>query len=162
MADGDYADEVFPTQRGRAPIVAVLVLAMLAMSLGIAFFATNVTTDARWFVGTLGVVLTVPIWANTLLRVRIGHSQIVCEYALRRRVVRYADITDLELETETSTYYITYEHDLIVIRRRHGMPVVLRGFDDEIAGPFGALQRRWSAWMDHVHPQWRTRPPWER
>ncbi|HLX22488.1 MAG TPA: hypothetical protein VKR38_03995, partial [Usitatibacter sp.] len=104
------------------------------------------------------------LWCGRLVRVRIRHSDLVAEYQAWNVVVRYADIVDMNLVPQywspTSMSYSS--RDVIVLRRRHGFPLVLRDFGDAVDEPFNELQRRWSTWMDHVHPHWRDTPPLER
>jgi hypothetical protein len=162
MDESDFAEEVFETKKYSVGTSLTLGGVVLAISCGVALFAGNTTRGVRLILIGMGALVAVIAWRGALVRVRVRHSDVVAEYAVRTRVVRYADIIDMEVKTEQSGPYYRVKYDVIVLHRRRALPVVLGGFDDEIADLVNALQRRWSTWMDHVHPHWRATPPLER
>jgi hypothetical protein len=162
MDESDFAEEVFETRKYSAGTSLTLAGVMLAIPWGIALFGGHVERGARLLLLGLGPFAAWCAWRDALVRVRVRHSEVIAEYVGWKRVIRYADIIDMEVQSgETGPYYRA-KYDVIVLRRRRAMSVVLRGFDDEIADLVSALQRRWSTWMDHVHPHWRDTPPLER
>lgn len=162
MDESDFAEEVFETRKYSAGTSLTLAGVMLAIPWGIALFGDHVTRGARLILVGVGPFAAWCAWREALVRVCVRHSEVVAEYAGWKRVIRYADIIDMNVETgETGPWYRA-KYDEIVLHRRRALPVVQRGFDDEIADLVNALQRRWSTWMDHVHPHWRNTSPLER
>jgi hypothetical protein len=161
MDTDDFDEEVFEAQRSGILTNVVFAGGLLAATWGIGLFGGGLTPGARIIMIALGTVCAAGILDDTPRRVRVRHSELVAEFLLRTRVVRYADIADVATGT-WNTGWLATPYDVIVVTRRHGFRLALKGFEDGIDMPFMALQRRWGAWNDHVHPHWREQTPWAR
>jgi hypothetical protein len=168
--DGDTTEHVFETRHSPAPPLVLAVPFYLVLIICLAAYygpgtRGNLTLPERLATIVVAALVGVYAWCGTLARVRIRRSDLVLEYRGWKSEVRYAEIVDIDVVTEIPKrrYVSPVPREVIVLRRRHGRSVTLRGFGDgEVRRPFAELQRRWSTWMDHAHPRWRDTPPEKR
>ena len=147
------ASEIFPTRRTSAGATAAIAVVIGVTAWGFGLFGRDISVETRIVMILGGSLAGVIAWRDALVRIRLDETALVAEYILRSRVIPYADIVDLCIEDEVPLGIIgggdRVHKDVLVIHRRRGISLVLRNFDDDIATPFAALQRRWSMATEH-------------
>ena len=150
-------EETFATRGTTAIASAIVAVCLLLTSWGFGIFGHHISAESRIAMVAGGTLVAFFAWRDALIRIRLGDSSLIAEYVFRRRVVPYDDIEDIGIQNEVPLRMVWAPvKEVIVLRRKRGSALVLRNFDDEIAAPFGAIQRRWSSWMDKTRPGWRS------
>ena len=136
------SDEVFDNKPANYATSVVIGAVFLAMALYIAIDWTQSLTTTLAVLG-VGIVAAASIVLGTVRRVRISDMAFSVEYLGWKQVVRYANVTNIEIQDLKVGY--GHEVEIIVIKRRRGFPLQLRvAFEDGVIPVYSALHKRWS------------------
>jgi hypothetical protein len=136
------SDEVFDNKPANYATSVVFGAVVLAFALYMAINWEESRT-AKLAVLGVGILAAASLVLGTIRRVRVGDDAFNIEYLAWKKVVRYANVTNIEIQDLKVGY--GQEVEIIVIKRRRGLPLKLRvAFEDGVIPVYSALHKRWS------------------
>jgi len=143
MSAADPDEEVFEAIEGSHRLDLMIAAGTLVVSWSMALLPDQTAGGFRVTMMVVGAAAAVAIALTSIRRVRLGPAALTVDYGFRECVVRYADITNVEIQARSRARAAMPDYEVIVVTRRHGGRVTLKGLEDGIVPLYSALHRRW-------------------
>ena len=152
MSALEPGEEVFDAAEGSLRtdlfLAAIIIAASFAMAL---FLVHGDDPRPRLMFALVGLLAGAAAVLQPLRRVRAGPADFTVEYILRRRVVRYSEIANVEIQLRPRGKNQP-PLEVVVVTRTHGFPLtLLANFEDGAISVHLAINSRWMKWYAHVH-----------